>query len=90
VITEPSARPHAFALMVALRRESAVDTTMDFGGRSLKGQMKQADRSGAPYAVIIGPDEWSRDVATIRDMRAKEQEEVPLAGLRKALMERAA
>jgi histidyl-tRNA synthetase len=54
----------------------------------LKGQMKQADRSGAPYAVIIGPDEWSREVATIRDMRAREQEEVSLADLRKALMER--
>jgi histidyl-tRNA synthetase len=90
VITEPAARARAFGLMVALRRESDIDTTMDFGGRSLKGQMKQADRSGAPYAVIIGPDEWSRDVATIRDMRAKEQEEVPLASLREALVERAA
>ena len=89
VITEPAARTQVFGLMAALRREDGIDSTMDFGGRSLKGQMKQADRSGAPYAVIIGPDEWSREVATIRDMREKEQEEVPLPSLQKELMERA-
>jgi histidyl-tRNA synthetase len=88
VITEPAARTHAFGVMAELRREGKIDTTMDLGGRSLKGQMKQADRSGASYAVIIGPDEWSRQVATIRDMREKEQEEIPLSKLPKALMEK--
>jgi histidyl-tRNA synthetase len=89
VITEPAARTQVFGLMASLRRDAQIDATMDFGGRSLKGQMKQADRSGASYAVIIGPDEWSRDVATVRDMDAKEQEEVPLTQLREALLERA-
>jgi histidyl-tRNA synthetase len=89
VITEPAAREHVFGLMAGLRRDASIDATMDLGGRSLKGQMKQADRRGASYAVIIGPDEWSREVATIRDMRAAEQEEVPLAELPKVLEERA-
>jgi histidyl-tRNA synthetase len=88
VIAEPAARIFAFGLMTALRREVDLDTTIDFGGRSLKGQMKQADRSGASYAVIIGPEEWSREVATIRDMHEKEQQEVPLAQLRDALVDR--
>ena len=51
---------------------------MDLGGRSLKGQMKQAERLGAPWVVIIGPEEWSREAAAVRDMRRQEQEEVPL------------
>jgi histidyl-tRNA synthetase len=87
VITEPAARERVFALMSDLRREG-VAATMDLGGRSMKGQMKQADRAGARFAVIVGPDEWSRETAAIRDMRAQEQDEVSLARLRDELLER--
>jgi histidyl-tRNA synthetase len=85
VLTEPAAREHAFRAISELRREG-VGATMDLGGRSLKGQMKQADRLGAAFAVIIGPDEWSREVAAVRDMRAQEQVDVPLSELEKTLL----
>jgi histidyl-tRNA synthetase len=88
VLTEPAARERVFALISELRREG-VGATMDLGGRSLKGQMKQADRMGASFAVIVGPDEWSRDAAAVRDMRAQEQEEVAFASLREELVGRA-
>jgi histidyl-tRNA synthetase len=87
-LTEPAAREPAFQLVSELRREG-LGATMDLGGRSLKGQMKQADRLGASWAVIIGPDEWSREVAALRDMRRQEQEEVPLASLRDELLRHA-
>jgi histidyl-tRNA synthetase len=87
VITEPEARERVFALMSELRREG-VGATMDLGGRSLKGQMKQAHRAGARFAVIVGPEEWSREAAAIRDMRAQEQEEVSLSSLPRELLER--
>ena len=51
---------------------------MDLGGRSLKGQMKQADRLEASWTVIIGPDEWSRESGGLRDMRGQAQEDVAL------------
>jgi histidyl-tRNA synthetase len=62
---------------------------MDLGDRSLKSQMRQAGKLGVPWVVIVGPDEWSNDVATVRDMPAHAQEQVPLAQLRQELSRRA-
>jgi histidyl-tRNA synthetase len=87
-LTEPAARGRAFGTIAGLRRKG-IGATVDLGGRSLKGQMKQADRLGSPWVVIIGPDEWSREVATLRDMIKQEQEEVPLASLSDELVRRA-
>jgi histidyl-tRNA synthetase len=85
-LTESAARDRAFSVISRLRREG-VGATMDFGGRALKGQMRQADRMGVRWVVIIGPEEWSRDVVTLRDMRSGDQQELPLAGLEKELLE---
>jgi histidyl-tRNA synthetase len=87
-VTEPAARRRAFQAVSKLRLEG-VGATMDLGGRSLKGQMKQADRIDAAWTVIIGPDEWSREAAALRDMRSQEQEDVPIDSLRDELLRRA-
>ena len=42
---------------------------MELTGRSLKGQLKHADRIGARYVAIIGDN----GVATLRDMESGEQ-----------------
>ena len=44
----------------------AADRALD--GRSMKAQMKVADRSGARIAVIVGPDEAAAGQCTVRDM----------------------
>jgi histidyl-tRNA synthetase len=49
--------------------------------RSLKSQLKRADRLGANYAVIIGQDELARSAAQLRDLKASAQREVSLANL---------
>ncbi len=49
--------------------------------RSLKSQLKRADRIGANYAVIIGADELARDAAQLRDLGASAQREVRLTDL---------
>jgi histidyl-tRNA synthetase len=87
-LTEPAAKESAFRVISALRRRG-VGATVDLGGRSLKGQMRQADRLGVAWTVIVGPDEWSREVATIRDMREKEQAEIPFSSLEQELLQRA-
>ena len=52
-----------------LRRAGlAVDRAYD--GRSMKAQMKVADRSGARLAVLLGPREHAAGEVTIRDLRA--------------------
>jgi histidyl-tRNA synthetase len=76
----------AIALIAQLRRTLSVET--DYQGRSLKAQMKEAGKLGAGHAVIIGEDEVARGVAVIKDMSTGEQEETPLAGAAKLLVER--
>jgi histidyl-tRNA synthetase len=87
-VTEPAARQRVFRAVSELR-EDGVGASMDLGGRSLKGQMKQAGRLEVPWVVIVGPEEWERDAAILRDMRAHEQQEVPLQRLRRELIDRA-
>jgi histidyl-tRNA synthetase len=87
-VTEPAARQRMFRAVSELREEG-LGATMDLGARSLKTQMKHAARTGVPWVVIVGPDEWSRHAAVVRDMSAQRQDEVPLAALRKELVTRA-
>lgn len=55
-------------LCLSLRR-SGFGADRAYGGRSAKAQMKQADRSGARFAVIVGDDERAAGVYTVRDLR---------------------
>lgn len=48
-----------------------------FDGRSMKSQMKSADRCGAVYAVIIGEDEANAGTCTVRHLETSEQSVVP-------------
>jgi histidyl-tRNA synthetase len=60
----------------------AVDRAFD--GRSMKAQLKAADRSGARVACILGPDDLAAGVVTIRVLRGSDahlQEKVSRDGL---------
>lgn len=46
-----------------------------FDGRSMKSQMKRADRSGARVALLIGPQEFAADQITMRDLRSDDFEQ---------------
>jgi histidyl-tRNA synthetase len=87
-VTEPAARERVFRAVSELREEG-LGATMDVGDRSLKTQMKHAARDGVPWVVIVGPEEWSREAAVVRDMSAHRQEEVSLSALRRELVRRA-
>jgi histidyl-tRNA synthetase len=47
-------------------RRAGISADRAFEGRSLKAQMRLADRSGARLAVIVGANELAEDRATIR------------------------
>ena len=79
VTLAPEARVPAMRLAGALRAEG-VACDLDFGGRGAKGQFKQADRSGASFAAILGEDELSRGTIKVRDMASGEEREVDVAG----------
>ncbi len=78
------ARSKALAICMELRRQS-ISCEMDTLDRSLKAQMKEADRSGARRVLIIGEDELSRGTAPLRDMETHEQKEIPLDDLAQLL-----
>lgn len=67
----------AFPLLHELRC-GGVRALMDYGGRSMKAQMKQANKSGARYAVILGEDELTQHAALVRDMMESTQESYSL------------
>jgi histidyl-tRNA synthetase len=50
-------------------RVAGVSADRSFDGRSMKSQMKAADRSGARIALIIGSDELASSTVTVRDLR---------------------
>ena len=75
----------AFPLLHDLR-QGAVRTLMDYAGRSMKAQMKQANKSGARYAVILGEDELAKHEAVVRDMAESTQETCSLDDIVKRLI----
>ena len=78
VTLAPEARLLAAKLAGALRAEG-LSCDLDYGGRGTKGQFKQADRSGAAYAVVIGEDELAQGTCNVRDMTSGEERAVPVA-----------
>ncbi len=78
VTLAPEARIPAMKLVGALREEG-ISADLDYGGRGMRAQFKQADRTGASYAVILGEDELARGDCTVRDMASGEELVVPVA-----------
>jgi histidyl-tRNA synthetase len=67
---KPELKDQAFRLAADARRAGHA-ARVELGGRSLKGQLKQADRAGARYVAILG-DEGT----ALKDMETGEQREV--------------
>jgi histidyl-tRNA synthetase len=75
-------------LTIELRR-AGFSAERAFDGRSMKSQMKSADKSGASFVCIIGDDEAANGTVIIRDLRgASGQEVVDRSTLKLALTNR--
>ena len=81
------ARLIAFKTATDLRR-AGVSADIDHMGRSLRAQMKFADRGKFRYVVILGEDEIAANEATIREMATGAQTRVSFDGLVGALIGR--
>ncbi|CAB4620307.1 unannotated protein [freshwater metagenome] len=69
----------AKAVLIALcgeLRASGIRTDLAYGNRGLKGAMKAADRSGAPYVLIVGEQEVADGTVVVKNMSAGTQESV--------------
>ncbi|NNK95599.1 MAG: histidine--tRNA ligase [Desulfobacterales bacterium] len=72
-----AASDYCFKLMHELR-SSGIRADMDLDIKSLKSQMKQADKAGAAHVLIIGEQELEEHKAILRDMATKEQQRVAM------------
>jgi histidyl-tRNA synthetase len=70
----------AFTLATEARR-AGLNVQLELAGRSRKGQMKQADRSGARYVAILG-----EEGTVLKDMESGEQEELAAAAVVAAVL----
>jgi histidyl-tRNA synthetase len=73
-VSAPDQAERALALVTELRR-AGLRAEFDLAGRSMKGQLKQADRIGAAQTLILEED----GSAQIRDMESGQQRDIDLA-----------
>ena len=62
----------AALLLTSALRQAGVAADRAFDQRSMKSQLKAADRSGARWALLIGEQETQAGVVTLRDLRSSD------------------
>jgi histidyl-tRNA synthetase len=66
-------------------RKSGVSAIQSLSNRSMKAQLKQAGKSGAAYAIIIGEEELKSDSIILRDMSQGSQQSLSINEIVKRL-----
>ncbi|MFE8945519.1 histidine--tRNA ligase [Streptomyces sp. NPDC003233] len=66
------ARRVLFAKITELRKVG-ISADFSYGGKGLKGAMKNANRSGARYAIVAGERDLAEGVVQLKDMESGEQ-----------------
>jgi len=72
-----AAQAPAFKLLRDCRR-AGLTANMDYAGRSMKAQMKQANKHHARYALILGEDEVQNGTVQLKNMEKSEQKSVKI------------
>lgn len=84
IVLGEAAQANALKLCQRLRH-LGIRTEMEFMGRSLRAQMKTANKMQVPYTLLLGEDEIARNCVVLRDMKDGEQEEIPTSEIAQAL-----
>tara|TARA_Y100001970_G_scaffold113135_1_gene141144 strand:- start:2286 stop:3548 length:1263 start_codon:yes stop_codon:yes gene_type:complete len=62
-------------------RKNNFRTNFDVLRRSIKSQMRDANKLDAQYVIIIGEEELSKNIATIKDLSSGDQKEIPFESI---------
>ena len=73
--------------IVSELRSNGISAQTDVAGRSLKAQMKYADKIGARYTMVLGDNEIEQGKANLKNMDNGEITEVELENLGEDFME---
>ncbi len=69
------------ARLASILRKNGVRTETEYETKSLRSQMRKADKAGANYSIIIGDNELEQGVLSVRDMKTGEEKTLPLKKL---------
>jgi histidyl-tRNA synthetase len=58
-----------------------IGAAMEYGDKSLKAQMKQANRLGAERVLIVGQSELEAGTVVLRDMTAQTQRDIAVGAI---------
>jgi histidyl-tRNA synthetase len=75
----------AFSLTNELRR-AGFSADMDHTDKSLKSQLKRADKLNSSFALIFGDKEIEEKQVLLRNMQTKDQQSIPLDGLLESII----
>jgi histidyl-tRNA synthetase len=90
IITAPEVDPFESARIASLLRDTRIGAEVYPDQAKMGKQFKYGDARGFALAVIVAPDELSRNAVKLKDMRTQEQVEVTVAGLVEAVRSRLA
>jgi histidyl-tRNA synthetase len=76
-VAHPPLTAEGFRLVQQLR-ERGVAATMDYGGKSLKAQLREADKGGCRLVAILGEAEARQRAMTLKDLEQGSQRSVSL------------
>lgn len=74
--------------MVNELRDAGIECNMDYEGKSLKSQMRAADKLGSVCTLIIGDDELAKGEAVLRDMETSDQSNIKFSEIIKTVREK--
>jgi histidyl-tRNA synthetase len=59
-------------------RNAGIGAELDYEGKSLKSQMRRADKLKSHFVLIMGEQEIKQNKVILRNMQTKDQEEIPV------------
>ena len=80
VTANPELISHTLKIAGKLRDKN-IRTILDLQKRSIKSQMKEANKVGVKYVIIIGDDEMRESTLTVKNMQTSEQVNIPISSI---------
>jgi histidyl-tRNA synthetase len=77
-------------LLIDTLRQAGINVHHDLASDSLSAQLRDAERRGVRYTIIIGQKEYVENTTILRDMNVRTQEYIPLDAIVKKLKRRTA
>jgi histidyl-tRNA synthetase len=69
---------YAYEKIQAPLRQNGIGCEVDYQRRSVKAAMRQADKRGVDWTILVGEDEMKENAATLKNMKGGEQQRVSI------------